>query len=122
MPFLPDRLRELRNKAGYTQEELASRLGMGVRQVYRYEAGENQPGANVVSRLAKELYCTTGFLMGETDDPLPVLSMNDLSTDETELVIAYRRGQTKKALQILTIGPEVGDHPLVSPRKPAANG
>jgi transcriptional regulator with XRE-family HTH domain len=122
MSFLTTRLKEMRNKAGYTQEELAARLGMGIRQIYRYEAGENEPTADVVSRLAKELQCTSDYLLGLSDNPLPTMSIDDLSADETKLLIAYRRGQTKEALQILAIGPEMGNQPKVAPRKPAANG
>jgi len=122
MALRSDRLREQRTKLGYTLEELADRLKIHSRQLSRYEHDESDPTSDVVERIARQLQVTSDYLLGLSDDPIPRLSEDDLSSDEARLLMAYRRGQTKEALQILTIGPEVGDHPAVTPRKPAANG
>ena len=116
-----DRLREQRNKMGYTLEELADRLRIHSRQLSRYEHAESDPTAEVVARMAKELQVTADYLLGVTNTPTPILLETDLSPDEAKLVTAFRRGQIKEALKILTLEPDIDDHTVVAPVKPAAN-
>lgn len=42
---IPERLKALRQAKGWTQEELAGRLGVALRTLQRWEAGTHQPGA-----------------------------------------------------------------------------
>lgn len=55
MSFRADRLRDLRIKQGFTQEELAEKMGVGTRMLPRYEAGETDPSAEVVISMARAL-------------------------------------------------------------------
>lgn len=48
---------ELRNRAGFTQNELARRAGIHTSQLSRYETGGQVPGADVVGVLAGALCC-----------------------------------------------------------------
>lgn len=121
MPLNGERLRALRQKLGYTQEELAERLSLGPRQIPRYENGETDPAGDIVARLARELETTTDYLLGISDLPQPPISKNDLSPDEAKLVAAFRAGHIKKALKLLASGEEESDESIVAPRKPAAN-
>jgi len=121
VPFRKDRLRELRERQGYSQVELAQRLNLGIRQIHRYESGTGEPNAEILGRLARELEVTSDYLLGLSDVPRPNLSENELSDDEKKLITFYRFGKIKEALQLLSMGPESGNHAVVTPKKKAAN-
>ena|SRR5713226_3450443 len=121
MPLRGDRLRALREHLKYSQAGLAERLGLGVRQIHRYENNLSDPPASIVARIARELEVTTDYLLGLSDTPKPTLSEDDLSADEARLLAAYRLGEIREALQLLAAGPQVSDQPVVASRKQAAN-
>ena len=121
MPLRGDRLRALREHQKYSQAGLAERLGLGVRQIHRYENNLSDPPASIVARIARELEVTTDYLLGLSDTPKPTLGEDDLSPDEARLLAAYRLGEIREALQLLAAGPQVSDQPVVAPRKQAAN-
>lgn len=64
-----DRIKLLREGLGQSQEELASAIDMHSNTVARWERGELAPRGTSLSKLAQALNTTTGYLLGETDDP-----------------------------------------------------
>lgn len=65
------RLRDLREDADRTQQDVAEYLNMH-RSVYRrYESGERETPAWVVVKLADLYQVSTDYLLGRTDDPTP---------------------------------------------------
>lgn len=50
-----ERLREMREGAGLTQEQLAERAGLSVHTLRTYEYGQRLPGYGVVLHLSKAL-------------------------------------------------------------------
>ena len=65
-----DRIKFLREGLKQSQEELASVIGMHSNTVARWERGELVPRGTSLSKLAHALNTSTGYLMGETDDPV----------------------------------------------------
>ncbi|PAD73934.1 helix-turn-helix domain-containing protein [Paenibacillus campinasensis] len=63
------RIRNLREKTGMTQQELADRIGITRHSLSNYEIGRAVPQSNVLNRLAEHLHTTTDFILGNTDDP-----------------------------------------------------
>jgi transcriptional regulator with XRE-family HTH domain len=122
MPLRTDRLKEARERLGYSQVELAERLDIGIRMVHRYEKGLAEPSSGILARIARELEVTSDYLLGLSDTPRPTLSENELSDDEKKLITAYRLGKIKEALQLLSVGPESGNQSGIIPKKKAANG
>ena len=53
--WFADRLRELREAAGLTQEQLAEQIGVKREAVARWEAGKREPGWSNVLALAEAL-------------------------------------------------------------------
>ena len=49
------RLRMLREKKGITVEQLAARLGVSYRTVYRWESGDHDPPFNLLPKIANIL-------------------------------------------------------------------
>jgi transcriptional regulator with XRE-family HTH domain len=65
------RLRTARQKAGYTQGQLASLIGRTRSVVTNYEAGRVQPTPDGLSRIASRLAVTTDYLLGREARPHP---------------------------------------------------
>jgi transcriptional regulator with XRE-family HTH domain len=96
MPLQGNRLKELRQARGYTQEALSDMLHVGTAQISRWETGENDPKADFIDRLASILGTTADYLLGREDDPLLRDRLTDLSPDERRLIDSYRSGELKK--------------------------
>lgn len=70
-----DRIKFLREGLKQSQEELASVIGMHSNTVARWERGELVPRGTSLSKLAHALDTSTGYLLGETDDPVRYSSL-----------------------------------------------
>lgn len=68
-------IRARRARLGMSQADLAQRVEVAVRQIARYESGEQQPAFNVAQRIAAALDLTLDELAGSYSDGL------DLSGD-----------------------------------------
>ena len=63
------RIRELREKYGYTQRQLADMLGMLQPQYFRYEQGARDVPSEMLIRLADIYHVSVDYLLGQTDNP-----------------------------------------------------
>jgi transcriptional regulator with XRE-family HTH domain len=97
-----ERLKALREAKGYTHQQVADLLNLGIAQIWRYEAGKTDPTGDVLTRMAKVFNVSTDCLLGLTDDPAPVgLSESNLSPKERIVVAALRRGQNYEAIKLI---------------------
>jgi transcriptional regulator with XRE-family HTH domain len=61
------RLREYREKAGFSQVELSANSGVGLTTIYRIENGKfDNATVGVIKRLAKALHCKPGDFFGKS--------------------------------------------------------
>jgi len=58
------RIQDARKTAGYTQQSLADELGVSVRTVTFWEAGERTPSLELLVKLADILHVSTDYLLG----------------------------------------------------------
>lgn len=65
---ISDRVKKLRDLRGLSQGDLAQVIGVDVNTIWRWENGRSSP-ARSLQKLAQALDTTTGYLLGETDDP-----------------------------------------------------
>lgn len=69
---MQERLRDLRQQRGLSQEEVAFDTGIAVSQIGCYERGYRKPGLDRIIKLAKYFNVTTDYLMAmdrrEEDD------------------------------------------------------
>lgn len=96
-----DRLRRLREKAGYSQQELAKQVGIGSRQIWRYENNETTPDGDTIALIARVLNVSADFLLGLTSDPTPRFHDEDLSEKERAVIAAWRRGEYREAIKVI---------------------
>jgi len=117
-----ERIREMRRKMGLSQEDLARQIGIRGQQVYRYEAGENDPSADILRNIAQILGVTTDYLVGLSDDPTRQIREDDLTPMELKLINAFRRGDIVELSETFTARIKELDKPPVPTNKPAVNG
>lgn len=91
------RIAILRIAKGWSQTELARRIGVSASTVGMYEQGRREPSLGLLVRLAKELGATTDYLlMGETPDSDPSVAHELPSlTVRTEALIRLLRPTMK---------------------------
>lgn len=101
MSLRVDRLREVREKRGYTQRELAKICGIGENQINKYENGGGDPSLSSLATIAQALGVSTDYLLGLSDDPHNEAYVN-LSPDELKLVNAYALGDSSTIIDLIT--------------------
>lgn len=63
----PQRLNELRQDLGVSQQELAKQFNVSQNAVYKWENGLSEPSSEVQINLAKFFNTTIEYLLGESD-------------------------------------------------------
>lgn len=77
-----DRIRQLRERLGMTQDELAERLGYnGKSSISKIETSGNDITLKKISRIAPALHTSEAYLMGWTDDPSPSSVSSDVNAN-----------------------------------------
>jgi transcriptional regulator with XRE-family HTH domain len=67
-----ERIREIRKKRGYNQDELAEMASLNRVTIAKYEAGKVEPGARALGRIADALEVTVDQLLGRNQQEKPV--------------------------------------------------
>ncbi|NLZ54316.1 MAG: helix-turn-helix domain-containing protein [Thermoanaerobacteraceae bacterium] len=67
MSIIAKRIREMREKIGLNQEELAALVGVSKNTVWNWENGKREPRSTEINKLAEVLGVSVSYLMGETD-------------------------------------------------------
>lgn len=67
--MISKRIAMARKGKGWIQTQLAEALGVSVDTVRRWEQGKRTPDTDMLQRLARALDTSTGYLLGEADDP-----------------------------------------------------
>lgn len=93
---LPEKLKELRTKQGFSQRRVAKYLNVSPSIISGYETGERTPSAEMLLSLSNLYRCSTDYLLGrENTKPLAGLDVDGLSADQilalTELVRTIRQ-------------------------------
>lgn len=91
MRFRPERLREIREKQGVLQRDLALKCGFNIFQISRYETAKSEPSATNLAIIAHHLGVSTDYLVGLTDNSEERPEKAELSTSEREIISIYRR-------------------------------
>lgn len=85
-----NRIKQLRQGNGWLQADLAKKLQTSRQAIGNYETGERSPDVETILKLCEIFGCSADYLLGRSVLPSP-----DLSEEETELVLAFRRGDDR---------------------------
>lgn len=85
-----NRLRMLRQQAGWSQERLSELFGVSPQQFQKYESGKNMMNTEKLQMVANALSIPIQALFSETDDSLPV------GVSEQQLLESYRAIPSKR--------------------------
>ncbi len=67
MAAFSENLRQLREKTGLTQRQMAAELGLAFRSYRRYESGETEPTLSSLLTMADYFHVSLDDLAGRTD-------------------------------------------------------
>ena len=67
MATLPERLKEIRNHKGYTQQEMANFIGISKSSLNNYEQGIRKPNIEILEQIADVLNYPIEYLIGKYD-------------------------------------------------------
>ncbi len=85
MPSFNDRLRLLRLNNGLTQQELGKIVGKSKNNISQYERNARQADDDTKKELAKFFNVSMDYLMGITDNSMPVSKLYDNKEVDEEL-------------------------------------
>jgi len=77
MNNLGTRIINLRKEKGFSQTELANKVGVSYAQIGRYETKGAQPAADILKKIADALDTTSDYLMNGSKDDKAVATLND---------------------------------------------
>lgn len=97
-----DKLKDLRKARGFSQQELASRLGVHKNAISNYEQGKRVPTADVLYAVASLFNVSTDYLLGfEKPKVLPIDGLTDEQTlILSTLVMEFRDTTTKRTKKL----------------------
>lgn len=98
-----ERIELRRKQRGFSRQELADRLLIDAKQVWRYETGKNSPTAEVLRAISIALDTTSDWLIGLAEDVNPHYDNSDLDTKERELLKIYRAKPNDKQDSIIAM-------------------
>lgn len=102
-----ERIRLRRKELGISGEKIAKAIGTTRVTVSRWEAGVSEPNDKKKIALANMLNTSVAYLMGETDNPEPIASIeiqHSLQGDEQDIDYAYWGGIVNNVRKLLARG------------------
>lgn len=81
-----ERLRNLRNRKGLSQDELGKKIGKSREAVAKYEIGKTEPDLNSLSKLAKHFGVSVDYIIG-TNDSDDIIIINNPEMKQYEVYL-----------------------------------
>ena len=110
---LGQRIKQLRKDKGWTQKELASRVGASPAQLNKYEAGQNAPPLDRLVLFAEVLSTTADYLIaGNVSENIPISNtrlvqrlqlIDKFDSEEKETIIKLLDGMIAKHNMEITV-------------------
>ena len=96
--FNGSRITEKRKSLGFSQEQLANKLGVSQKSISKYECGERRPSYEVLLAMSSIFNVSIDYLLGNTNfetnkntnADIFNSTINDLSSEEKLLLNIYR--------------------------------
>ena len=85
---LPEKLRLLRIKYGFSQKQVADKIGVSPSVVSGYETGERTPSTEVLLSLSYLYNTSSDYLLGrQVNSPESIISVDGLTDDQISAII-----------------------------------
>ena len=105
--MLGERIRTLRKRKGYSQEQLARKLHVTQRAVSQWEKNITTPAADQLKSLSEIFEITVDSLLDETEQETKQAQRNHLRTEEARIlaqgVDRMPEADRKRAIEIMTM-------------------
>ena len=85
----PEQLKKARLRSGYTQQEVADKMGITKSTYCGYETGKRQPDVEKIKQLAS-IFQTSGDMLLEIEIPAAASDSDDLSPLEHQIIKNFR--------------------------------
>ncbi|MBC1353784.1 helix-turn-helix transcriptional regulator [Listeria innocua] len=87
-----EKIKKRRKELGYNADYLASKLGVSRSTIFRYENGEIEKlPITILESLSSILKTTPAYLMGWHEDDTEIFIDNNLTNEELNLILRYRK-------------------------------
>ena len=87
IPGLPEKLKDLRTKNGFSQRAVAKRLDVSPSIISSYETGERTPSTENLLALSYLYHCSTDYLLGrESSSKDATINAEQLSPKQVQLL------------------------------------
>lgn len=84
---LPERMKDLRLKMGYSQRAVAKQLSVSPAIISGYETGERTPSTENLLALSYLYHCSTDYLLGRESIPMQMMvSVDGLTPEQIQLL------------------------------------
>ncbi|MFI3326205.1 MAG: helix-turn-helix transcriptional regulator [Clostridia bacterium] len=86
---LPTKLKEQREKYGFSQKEVSKKLNVSTSIISGYETGERTPSIDVLISLSYLYNCSIDFLLGRTETkPNTTINIDGLTNKQVQAIYA----------------------------------
>lgn len=104
MAELKDRLKFLRERYGYTQEELARKVELTKNAISLYEHGKRKPTLETLEAFSDIFNVTMDYLTGASDSTEVIPDIDFfLNDEERQIILEYRKSDSLEKEMILRL-------------------
>jgi len=101
MPFA-EKLSKMRTEKGFTQQQMAGMIGVGIAQVRRYEKGKSSPTLDVIKNIAKTLGVSADELLFDEGEGVAANRIMDKKLlEQFEMVSILKPGDKEAIMTII---------------------
>lgn len=83
---LPDKLKDLRIKYGFSQKQVAELIDISPSVVSGYETGERTPSTEKLLALSNLFQCSTDYLLGKDNKKTSFIDLDGLTDEQIRAV------------------------------------
>lgn len=83
---LPDKLKDLRIKYGFSQKQVAELIDLSPSVVSGYETGERTPSTEKLLALSNLFQCSTDYLLGKDNKNTSFIDLDGLTDEQIRAV------------------------------------
>lgn len=100
------KVKEMRERAGMTQKQLAGALGISQQSVYYYESGDRDIKGSLLIQMSEVMKCSVSDILGITDPDVLQLVSDDESGGTSQRIITRDDKETEVILNLRKCSPK----------------